>query len=307
MSEPQLETQEEREVREATEALAASKRKLALAEEARLSKAAADLAAHKIEQERQLHEAQLAREATEKKWAEEKQRKADALKAEQAAQEAHKAALESALAKEEEAKRQREAHTAHLAKIEAERFQAEQDAARIQRELTQAATPKEEPKPATLATNPLGTILGGPSAPQFAQNDGISSEQQAKIQSEKDRQFNVQSGRKSRPEVDHATSGDLEQMLRRELGLNPSTISLDKLSATFHYAALMTAARVAIAQFKARPMSCDALLNLIENLAEAPTAQTTLATPEQIAEQVSNAQAQHATAVETGAVGGANA
>lgn len=299
-----IETQEEREVREATEALAASKRKLALAEEARLSKAAADLAAHKIEQERQLHEAQLAREATEKKWAEEKQRKADALKAEQAAQEAQKAALESALAKEEEAKRQREAHTARLAKIEAERFQAEQDAARIQRELTQAAIPKEELTPPTLATNPLGTILGH-STPAPVQATEISSEEHARIQAEKDRTDNavVPVARKTHYAVDQAASRDLEDLIRRELKINANTVTLDKLSATFNYAPLMEAARKAIAQFRVRPMSHDNFLAVVESLADGAS-KFDPAQAEGTAKQVSVAQAQYEAAVARGTVGG---
>lgn len=260
-----IETQEEREVREATEALAASKRKLALAEEARLAKAAADLAAHKAEQERQLHEAQLAREATEKKWAEEKQRKDAALKAEQAAQEAQKAALEAALAKEEEAKRQREAHAARLAKIEAERFQAEQDAARIQRELQQASSPKVESAPSTLATTPLSILFGGrtdsPTQPRE-----ISAVEHAQMQARQNAAPHVEASRKPCiPDGNDVVA--LEKLWYSTTQERPSWQKFEALLGKGYSVSEIEAALRAV-QAQGTAMSSDGKLYAVESLLE---------------------------------------
>jgi seryl-tRNA synthetase len=266
-----IESQEEREVREATEALAASKRKLALAEEARLQKAAADLAAHRVEQERQLREAQLVREATEKKWAEEKAKKEAAAKAEQAAQDAHKAALEAALAKEEETKRQREAHTARLAKIEAERFQAEQDAARIQRELQQASTPKVELAPPSITDgqHPLSRILFGTEPPK-AQEE-LSAAENAALQDRLDAERAAQL-----PPVRVRTSPSVGQVYalqtawQKALGDRPNYDQLLELL-SFHADNVVTQKMLSMVEFfKQHPMSSAAQVATVQDALDAP-------------------------------------
>jgi hypothetical protein len=78
----------------------------------------------------------------------------------------------------------------------------------------------------------------------------------------------VWTARRAKRFVDIGTSRELETLLIKELKLSIPGMKLDELSATFHYAPLMAAARVAIAEFKAKPMSADGLVFRIEQLAD---------------------------------------
>jgi hypothetical protein len=77
--------------------------------------------------------------------------------------------------------------------------------------------------------------------------------------------------RKTQRYVDTTTARALEDLLWSELKLRGNPNTIDNLAATFNEAALMFAARKAVAQFKATPMGWDSLMFTIEQYADAPT------------------------------------
>jgi len=167
--------------------------------------------------------------------------------------------------------------------------------AELQRELLADTNPvaMEDAKPATLETlpTPLSRIFGGKEGANKPY-EGLSSEANSKIVAKRDAitnalEFGVTApvvvqtaqptpeaaptptNRKTTRYVDIGTSRELEALLIKELKLNIPGNKLDDLSATFNYAPLMIAARVAILEFQAKPMSADGLMARIEFLADA--------------------------------------
>jgi hypothetical protein len=191
---------------------------------------------------------------------------------------------------EKRARQQAEELAQHLKDETEKMHRLEMDLAR---QLLEGNTPVavKEDKPATLETmpSPLAHIFGSQGSEQ-ASYQGLSSEETARIQMKRDAINNVlefgtstatvqtaqptpvptpaPTNRKTTRYVDIGTSRELEDLLRKELQLNISGMRLDELSATFNYAPLMNAARVAIAEFKAKPMSADGLVFRIEQLAD---------------------------------------
>lgn len=151
------------ELREAQERLAAAKRKLELAEQKRLKKTAADLAAYRAAEEKRIFEQQEARERIEAQHAKRQREQAEAEERERQAKRAEERALEMRLNLEQENARKKAEHEAELRKIEDAALLAEQEAQRSKAQLARAsAQPVHEEQPENIRAKMFSRLSGLP-------------------------------------------------------------------------------------------------------------------------------------------------
>jgi hypothetical protein len=263
-----------------TDQIATLRRQLALAEEqkALLEKAAAAKYARlaiEAKESAELREAEKHRER--QRRLEDAQRQmiaaAEASELRKRQEKAEHARLEREAEKLAEAIRERETQREKERLFEERIRNLEADNQQRLAELQRATQPlAEADKPVTLsdARNPLSQIRFGV-VPDMPIKE-VSASQQAVTQGEADRVADVErmrSARKSPPFADLGTSRELSDLLLKELKINPNPMKLDELSAKFTYEALMQSARNVISQAKAKPMSSDGILYMIESACEA--------------------------------------
>ncbi len=263
-------------------ALAAAQKRKAQAEENARLVAAAALAKRLADEEERLAKLKAEAEENDRRHAERKTAEAEAIRQADAQRAADTRRLEQELEKHNEEIRQEEARKERVRKITEAAHQAEVDAQNLEFSLKQAQIVREEPKPATLETNPLGRILGR-SAPEVVTIRDLSSEENAKLQAEKDRAANAvqQSPRKSRAEVDWSASQDVIKVVKDGLHFNLNLQRADQWSSIWNYGPLLTAVRAAIEQAKVHPVGHDQFCSLVDAILENP-APKPLYTPEEL-------------------------
>ena len=301
MTEPLVvETPEDREIRLLQEGLEAANRKKNLARELAMQKALTDQANAKAEAERQRFEQQQAHERKVAEITAKRKAAADAAAAEEAAKAAAQRHLEQEVAKREVEAQAAAAHKKRVAALENEKFQAEAEAARILQEMAHPTTHGFEPAPVSVtdSSHPLSFLFRGTS--QKAVNEGeqgLSSEQQSRIQNEIDRKAEAlaaiargeqpaapvyaaepapvipqerTSRRKTKAYADGATSLELESLLRRNLHISPNPGRCDQLSAVWEASDLLETAKRIIVNCQGKPMSHDYVFAMLEIALQAP-------------------------------------
>lgn len=258
----------EMELQRAQERLDQARQRVAEANAARIASAQAELKAFEARQETERAAAKAAAEAAEAKWVEINRKKREDEARAEAAERKRKAQLEAEIAKREEEARIAAEHTEKLRRLAELAFQEEQAALQIQNEaIASAQRAKEFQEQTGVVLSPDDEYRNHPLRKFIAVTDICAPNKPATpapVQAEKP----AVSRRKSKVEVDYSASGDLESLLRKELHLNVSTTKLDALASTFTYDSLMEAAHEAVARAKVHPTSCDALLVLIEAMAD---------------------------------------
>jgi hypothetical protein len=253
----------------AQEALRRAQQRKADAEEAARLAAQAALVKNLADEQERLARLKREAEETARRWAEKRAAEETARRIEEAAKAAETRRLEAEFEARQEAVRIEAARQEKVRKVQETARQMEIDAANLEASLKVEATPKVEVLPPTLATNPLGGILFGSRAPDVAQPLSLSAEENAALQTKRDREKAVATDptRKVHPCVDTATSRELEALLRPLLGQVNAT-ACDRLSSVWSCGALLNAARQVAAQYRVKPMSHDSVLFAIEQLLE---------------------------------------
>ena len=294
---------------EVDEELAAAQRQLtaiqarvAKAEQMKLDAAAAAVANRKRREEEAL---QAERDKIAAQVAARKAREAEAQRiaeAEARAKREEEIYLEQQLAKAEESKRVREKREAEIRKITEQAHQLEQEARTIEAEALRAQqffAPAEPEVNVSSGTGPLARIIfnrdGQPASEQPTQ--GLSSEQQSRIQNELDRKAEAlaaiargeqpaapvyaaepapvipqerTSRRKTKAYADGATSLELESLLRRNLHISPNPGRCDQLSEVWEASDLLETAKRIIVNCQGKPMSHDYVFAMLEIALQAP-------------------------------------
>jgi len=252
----------------AQKALAAAQARKAQAEEAARLAAQAALTKRLADEQERLARLKKEQEEADKRALDRRNAEAEAIRIADARRAAEQRRLEQEVEARNEAIRNEKARKEAVKKVAEEAQRVENDAKALEAALLKAQTPKEELKPPTLATTPLGSILGM-SASQPAPAQGISSEENARLQCEADRIARVKvPARKAQPCVDTTSSNDVIKLVKDELHFNLNVQRADQWSSVWNSDALLAAVRKAIEIAKERPIGYDALCLTVESLLE---------------------------------------
>jgi len=273
MSEKETSTQsaEELELAAAQERLRQASANVAKLRQAHLDKAAADLAAHRAEEENRLAAMRAEQEAIQQKHRERKAKEAADRLAEAMARKAEEDRLAAEVSKREEEQRVFTEAAAKVKAIQDAAHALELEQQQLESALQQSLAVREEPVPITLnsPSHPLSAIFGTNAAP-VVQNEGLDSHQQALLQAQADKaavQSKAWHPKKSSGSryVDSSSSFTTEQAIFKATTIRANTQTLDRLSSVFEAEDLLRAfTEVALPAHQQRPCSHDSLLGMME-------------------------------------------
>ena len=262
---------EELELQAAQQRLNQAAANVAKLRQAALDKAAAELAAYKAAEEKKLADQRAEALAIEQAHLERKRKQEEDAKVEAAGKKAEEDRLAAEVAKREEEQRVANAKAAEVKRIQDAARALEIEQQQLEQSLRQSTVLPVEEKPQTLSTHvtPLANIFGRPVSNEVSIRE-ISAEEHAKMQRQAETQTaKVLPARRTQRFTDQSISREVEDLLRKELKINPNPQRCDALSAEWHYDPLMQAVRCVIAACKERPLGHDHIFSLIESTLEA--------------------------------------
>jgi len=259
------------ELQVAQEALRKAQQRKADAGEAARIAAQAALAKNLADEQERLICAQEENKHIQEKWA----KKRAAEEAERHKAEVAKLAVTRRLEQEVEiraqAQREEAARLERIRKVTEAAHQAELEAQQIENDLQRTKVIPEESKPASLGDLPsaLSNIFGVKSTETSEFITAISSEEQAKLQTDKDRAtILAEVVRKPKPVADSYTSGCLEQLLIRELKIQINSARCDEIASRFNCEAVVGAAKQVVEAYKQRAMGHDSIFFMLDSILE---------------------------------------